>query len=63
MHLIVGILIGIVFFFLLGKAIIETFWGLCLIAYGIGCHILAFALRGLAKIVRAYGRLKATASW
>lgn len=53
----IGILIFIVFLFLLGKALIETFWGLCLIAYGFGCQILAHILYGLAKLVRAYDRL------
>lgn len=58
MHLIVGILIGIVFFFLLTKALIETFWGICLIAYGTGCNLLAVILRILAKIIRLVGKTR-----
>lgn len=52
MHLIISIIIGIVFVCLFVKAIIETIWGLCLIAYGTACQLAAIVLRILAKIIR-----------
>lgn len=55
-------MIGILIFILLGKALIESFWGLCLIAYGYGCQFLARILYGLAKLIRAYERLKNSSS-
>jgi len=60
-HLIIGTLIGIVFSALLVKALIETTWGLCLIAYGRGLKLLAFGLRIFAKIVRFVGNNHPTA--
>lgn len=58
MHLIVGILIGIVFTILLTKAIIETVWGASLIAFGTGCKLLAGILRILAKIIRLFEKTR-----
>ena len=55
--MIIWILFSIVFTFLLARAIIETIWGICLITYGIACHILAFALRLLAKAIRLWTRI------
>jgi hypothetical protein len=56
-HLIIGILIGIVFFALLAKALLETAWGICLIIAGVFCQILAKVLRLTAKAMRFYGRI------
>lgn len=55
--MIIWILFAIVFTVLLTKAIIETIWGSILIIYGIACHILAFALRLLAKSIRLWKRI------
>lgn len=56
--MIIGILFAIVFTFLLAKAILETIWGSILIIHGIACHILAFALRLLAKTIRLGSRIR-----
>ena len=55
--MIITILIAVVFFFLLAKAIIETIWGTCLIIQGSACQVLAFGLRLLAKAIRLWGRI------
>lgn len=56
MHLLIGIIIGIVFFALLGKALLETVWGICLIIAGVFCQILAKILRLIAKVMRLFDR-------
>lgn len=56
-----GILFGIAMLFLVGKAIIETLWGLCLIVQGLICHLLAFILNILAEVVGILARLKKVA--
>jgi uncharacterized membrane protein HdeD (DUF308 family) len=48
----IGILLGIVFFVLLAKAIFETIWGTCLIINGIFWHTVAFLLRAMAFVIR-----------
>lgn len=50
--MIVSILFAIVFTVLLFKAIFETIWGVCLIIFGIACHILAAVLKLLAMTIR-----------
>lgn len=56
--MIITILIAIVFFFLLAKAILETVYGTCLIIQGIACHILAAVLRLTAKTIRFAAKLR-----
>jgi O-antigen/teichoic acid export membrane protein len=56
--MIITVLIAIVFFALLAKAIIETVWGVCLIIFGTACHTLAFVLTMLAKAIRYYENIK-----
>lgn len=55
--MIITILIAIIFFVLLAKAIIETIWGSILIIYGVACQMLAFVLTTLAKVIRLWGRI------
>lgn len=58
--MLIGIIIGIVFFFLLGKAILETIWGSCLIVCGVFCQILAHMLYTIAYGLRTVDKLKTT---
>ena len=55
--MIISIIIAVVFFVLLTKAIIETIWGSMLIIYGVACNMLAFGLSLLAKAIRLWGRI------
>jgi len=48
----IGIIIFIVFLFLLGKAILETAWGLCLILCGLLWHIVGIVLDVLIYLER-----------
>ena len=57
MFTIISIVIGILFFFLLGKAILETIWGSWLIISGFFCQILAHMLYALAYWLRVLDRL------
>jgi hypothetical protein len=57
MFTIISIVIGILFFFLLGKAILETIWGSWLIICGFFCQILAHMLYALAYWLRVLDRL------
>jgi CII-binding regulator of phage lambda lysogenization HflD len=56
--MIITILIAVIFFALLAKAIVETIWGSCLVIYGFACQTLAFGLRLLAKAIRICGKIK-----
>jgi hypothetical protein len=58
-----GILFGITMLFLIGKALIETLWGIGLIIHGIFCHLLALILDGCAISLRLLIRLNKAASW
>jgi hypothetical protein len=58
-----GILFGITMLFLIGKALIETVWGIALIILGIFCHLLAFILNGCAISIRLLNRLNKAANW
>lgn len=60
--ILIEIILAIAFFFFLSQAICETIWGICLILFGFACHILALILFGIAKAIRIYERLEATAS-
>lgn len=51
--MIITILLTIAFLVLLAKAIFETIWGLCMIAFGLCMHAVAFLLDGMALAVRA----------
>jgi hypothetical protein len=53
----ISILLGIVFFVLLAKAIFETIWGTCLIIFGLACHAFAFLLDGLAFMIRTFNKI------
>ena len=53
----IGILIAVVFFLLLGKAICETIWGtLCLIR-GLILHSIAYTLEGIAWVMETTAKL------
>lgn len=58
-----GILFGITMLFLVGKALIETVWGLVLIVCGIFCHVVSWILHGTALLLRLLGRLNKAAEW
>lgn len=49
--------------FLIGKALIETAWGIALIIHGIFCHFLALILNVCAISLRLLIRLNKAASW
>ena len=55
--MIIGLIIGIVFFFLLSKAILETLWGSCLITFGIFCQILAGLLCAEAYLLELFDKI------
>ena len=48
---------------LIGKALVETVWGLVLIAFGITCLVLAKIFHGSAILLRLLARLNKTADW
>ncbi len=58
-----GIIFGITMLVLIGKALLETAWGLVLIIFGIFCHLLALILDGLAISLRILIRLNKAANW
>lgn len=55
--MIIGFIFFVVFFFLLGKAIIETVWGIALIILGLFMHLIAIFLRTLAFLVRTFNKV------
>ncbi len=58
-----GILFGIAMLFLIAKALLETTWGLVLIAFAISCHVLAWIFHGSAILLRILARLNKAANW
>jgi hypothetical protein len=58
-----GILFGIIMLFLVGKALLETIWGLVIIGFGILCHIASWMLSGFAMLLRMFARLNKAADW
>lgn len=56
--MIFGILFSIVFLFLLGKAILETIWGIGLILIGIFWHVVSSILSVLIFIENTYRKLR-----
>jgi hypothetical protein len=58
-----GILFGIVMTFLIGKAILETIWGLILVIYGLLCYALGIALGLFAEFLSVLWKLKRAAQW
>jgi hypothetical protein len=58
-----GILFGILLLFLIGKALVETIWGLVLIGFGILCHVASWILGGSAMLLRILARLNKAAAW
>lgn len=60
---IIGIIIGIAFIFLLGKAILETIWGSICLIWGLFLHAIAFLLDGIAYAIRTQRKLNHVANW
>jgi hypothetical protein len=60
---IIGVAIGILFIFFLGKAILETIWGSICLIWGLFLHAVALVLDGLGSVIRAHRKLKLTANW
>ena len=58
-----GILFGILMLFHIGKALVETTWGLVLIGFGILCQITSWILSGSAMLLRILTRLNKAAEW
>lgn len=58
MTILIELIFGIVFIALISKAIFDTIWGLCLITYGVGCHIVAAILMGMHWTVIGFRRLR-----
>ena len=59
----IGIIIFVLFFFLLGKALLETVWGLCLITCGMFWHIVGRSLDVLifiSKTVKKFQKSQVT---
>lgn len=59
----IGIIIGIVFIFLLGKAILETIWGTLCLIWGLFLHVVAFGLDLVGYGINAYREMKSLALW
>ena len=58
-----GILFGTLMLFLIGKALLETIWGLVLMGFGILCLVTGWILGGAAMIIRILARLNKAAAW
>ena len=58
-----GILFGILMLFLIGKALVETIWGLVLIGFGIVCYVASWILSASAMLLRILARLNKAADW
>ena len=59
----IGILIGIVFIFLVFKAIFETIWGTLCIIWGLFLHLVALVLDVIGYATRGYRKLRHLANW
>lgn len=57
------ILFGILMLLLIGRALIETIWGLLNIGFGILCHVASWILSGSAMLLRMFARLNKAADW
>lgn len=55
--MLITIIIAIVFLFLLGQAILETIWGVCLIICGLACYVYAYFLQALAFLIRGFKKI------
>lgn len=53
-----GIILGIVFIYFLGQAILETFWGLCLVLFGLLIEGLALVLDGVSFLINSFEKIK-----
>jgi len=53
-----GIILGIVFIFFLGKAILETLWGLCLVIIGLLMEGLGHTLNGIAFVLHSFDKIR-----
>ena len=58
-----GLVFGITMLFLIGKALVETTWGLVLIILGIFCFVVAWIFQGSAMLLRILARLNKAADW
>jgi hypothetical protein len=58
-----GILFGTLMLFLIGKALVETIWGLLLLGLGVLCLVTGWILGGFAMIIRILARLNKAAAW
>jgi hypothetical protein len=59
----IGIIIGIVFIFLLGKAILETIWGTLCLIWGLFLHVVAFGLDLVGYSINGFRKLRRIANW
>ena len=57
MIFLIEIIFGIVLIALIFKAVFDTIWGICLITYGVFCHVLATILMGMHWTVIGFRRL------
>lgn len=58
--MIIGIIIFLVFLFLLAQAILETIWGICLILCGLFWHIVGRVLDVLIWFSKTVKKIKKT---
>lgn len=49
--------------FLIGKALVESIWGLLLMCLGILCFVAGWILSGTALLLRILARLNKVADW
>lgn len=61
MHLLVSLILGSVFLFLLARAIVETVIGLCQILIGLALLAVSYLLNAIAWCLRTYKALWRTA--
>jgi uncharacterized membrane protein required for colicin V production len=53
----IELIFGILLLFVIGKAILETIWGICLVIFGLLCHVLAAVLTVMAWSLHTFKRL------
>jgi uncharacterized membrane protein required for colicin V production len=57
MIFLIELIFGILLLFVIGKAILETIWDICLVIFGLICHALAAVLFVMAWSLHTFKRL------
>ena len=54
----IELIFGILLLFFIGRAILETIQGICLVIFGLTCHALAAVLSAVVWLLHAFTRRK-----